>query len=118
MVKLGNLKYIHSDIDPKQLYDLGSDPYEQSNLIGNPDYADAQQQLADLVASEWDIETLKQDIILSQRRRLFLRDALAKGEPTDWDFIALDQNEEHCLRADKVYSEWAYQGIIGFKVPE
>ncbi|MFT5221515.1 MAG: choline-sulfatase [Planctomycetota bacterium] len=118
MVKQGNLKYIHSDIDPKQLYDLGSDPTEQTNLIGNADYADAQQQLADLVVGLWDIETLKQDIILSQRRRLFLRDALAKGEPTDWDFIALDQNEGHCLRADKVYSEWAYQGILGFRVPE
>jgi hypothetical protein len=58
------------------------------------------------------------DIIASQRRRLFLREALAKGNQHDRDFHPTDELEQHCLRADKVYSMWAYQDIVDYRFPE
>ena len=61
---------------------------------------------------------VEKQILASQRRRLFLREALAKGRHADWDFTPTDELEQHCLRADKVYSQWAYQDILCYRVPE
>ena len=73
------------------------------------------------ISRKWyvvDAEDLARKILLSQHRRLFLRQALAQGQTADWDFVATDELEQHCLRADKVYSQWAYQGILGYRFPE
>jgi choline-sulfatase len=118
MAKQGHIKYVFSALDPEQLFDLEQDPHEQINQITNPDYQDAHRALSQLVRQQWDIETLTQQILASQRRRLFLREALAKGKHADWDFTPADELEQHCLRADKVYSQWAYQDILGYRVPQ
>ena len=117
MARQGKMKYIHSDIEAKQLFDLGCDANEQTNLVGNSAYLQQAQQLSKLVTQTWDIDLLKQQIILSQKRRLFLRKALARGKLADWDYKPADQASDHCLRADKVYSKWAYQNILGFRRP-
>jgi len=118
MVKQGSLKYIHSAVDPKQLFDLETDPQEQVNQFENPDYREARDSLAQLVNQQWDVESLTSDIITSQRRRIFLREALAKGKLHDWDYDPADELEQHCLRADKVYSKWAYQDIVDYRFPK
>ena len=118
MVKQGSLKYIHSAVDPKQLFDLETDPHEQVNQFENPDYRETRDSLAQLVSQQWDVESLTRDIISSQRRRIFLREALAKGKLHDWDYHPADELEQHCLRADKVYSKWAYQDIVDYRFPK
>ena len=118
MAKQGQVKYVYSEVDPHQLYDLANDPHEQSNQIDNPEYAETLASLAGLIDEQWDKETLTRDILASQRRRLFLREALAKGKLHDWDYHAADELEQHCLRADKVYSKWAYQDIVDYRFPE
>ncbi|MCP4876234.1 MAG: choline-sulfatase [Gammaproteobacteria bacterium] len=118
MVKRGQIKYIYSTVDPEQLFDLENDPHEQTNQISNPGYADSYRALSTLVKQRWDVETLARDIFASQRRRLFLREAMSRGKLQDWDFTPVDELEQHCLRADKVYSQWAYQGILGYRFPE
>ena len=118
MAKQGSIKYIHSAVDPKQLFDLETDPHEQVNQFDNPGYSEARETLAKLVSDQWDVETLTRDIVASQKRRLFLREALAKGRHHDWDFHPADELEQHCLRADKVYSQWAYQGRVDYRFPE
>jgi choline-sulfatase len=100
------------------LFDLETDLHEQTNQVDNPEYHESRDQLEKLVADQWDAETLARDIFSSQRRRLFLREALSKGKLQDWDFTPDDELEQHCLRADKVYSQWAYQGILGYHFPE
>ena len=75
---------------------------------GNNDHA--QQQ--------WDVKNLNQQILLSQKRRLFLRETLQKGVFTDWDYVPVDQQEKHSLRADHVYGNWAYSNMLGYQVPE
>jgi len=118
MVKQDHIKYVYSAVDPQQLFDLEQDPHEQTNQIDNPEYSTNREQLSKLVQDHWDVETLSHDIVASQRRRLFLREVLAKGKLHDWDFAATDELEQHCLRADKVYSKWAYEGILGYRFPE
>jgi choline-sulfatase len=118
MAKHGSIKYVYSAVDPEQLFDLETDPHEQINQFENPDYRDSHETLSKLVQQRWNVETLARDIFASQRRRLFLRDALAKGQLHDWDFSPVDELEQHCLRADKIYSQWAYQDILGYRFPK
>jgi choline-sulfatase len=118
MAKQGQLKYVYSAVDPEQLFDLETDPHEQVNQAANPEYRDSYRALSQLTQQQWDAETLARDIFASQRRRLFLREALAKGKLQNWDFTPADELEQHCLRADKVYSQWAYQDILGYRFPE
>ncbi len=117
MVKQGRMKHIHSEIDPDQLYDLELDPNETTNQIANPEYEKTYQTLSGLVNDHWNIELLIKDIVASQRRRLFLREALAKGNTNDWDYVPADELKKHCLRADKIYSKWAYEDIVGYRFP-
>ncbi len=118
MVKQGALKYIHSSVDPVQLFDLAADPRERVNQAGNPDYAGQRAALAQMVGERWDEEQLVRDIVASQKRRLFLRQVLAQGRQHSWDYAADDELERHCLRADRIYSQWAYDGIVGYRFPE
>ncbi len=64
------------------------------------------------IVEKWDIPSLTQDIVLSQKRRLFLRKALHIGKFADWDFVATDQVAQQCLRSDQVYNEWAYSQML------
>ncbi|MEM7564480.1 MAG: choline-sulfatase [Pseudomonadota bacterium] len=118
MVKCGSLKYIQSAVDPNQLFDLENDPNEQTNQFDNPDYQEALKPVVEMAAKQWDVEDLNQQILHSQRRRLFLREVLQKGQFTDWDFVPTDQQEKHSLRADNVYGKWAYSDMVGFEIPK
>jgi choline-sulfatase len=115
MVKREQIKYVYSAVDPEQLFDLEQDPHEQINQIDNPAYREAREELSKLVQQQWDIDSLAQDIVASQRRRLFLCEVLAKGKLQAWDYSPADELEQHCLRADKIYS---YEGILGYRFPE
>jgi choline-sulfatase len=118
MVKSGNLKYVHSAVDPHQLFDLSNDANEQVNLIDHPDYAADAARLADLVQQQWDVEDLNRQILLSQHRRLFLREVLSRGQWADWDYMPADQQAAHCLRHDKNYTRWLYDDVLDLHVPE
>lgn len=115
MVRQDNLKYIHCAIDPPQLFDLDADPYELSNLAQDPNYAQARETLAEVVSSSWDLDRLDRDIKLSQKRRLFLRQVLAMGQRTSWDYVAPDQAEGQVLRSTSIYNNWAYDNVLGLK---
>jgi choline-sulfatase len=118
MAKQDQIKYIYSAVDQHQLFDLAVDPREQTNQIDNPGYREVRDVLCGLIEHRWDNEKLTRDIVASQRRRGFLRAALAKGRLHDWDYRTADELEQHCLRADKVYSQWAYQNILDYRFPE
>jgi hypothetical protein len=34
------------------------------------------------------------------------------------DYSPADELEPLCLRADKIFSQWAYEGILGYRFPE
>lgn len=118
MVKQGHMKYICSGIDPEQLFDLKKDPLELNNLIGNSKYDSEYLKLSELAKNKWNMIELNHLIELSQKRRLFLRQVLRQGEVADWDYVAPDQVVDQCLRGTKIYNDWAYNGVLGLRVPE
>ncbi len=86
MIRRGRYKYIHSDTDPPQLFDLEADPHERTNLATDPEHASVAAELGEAVADRWDLDAINADVHLSQRRRSVVSDALLEGVPTPWDF--------------------------------
>lgn len=86
MIRRGPLKYIHCDADPPQLYDLANDPLEKVNRVSDPSYAEATRTFADEVARRWDSETLRDDVMRTQRSRRALHAAMGAGSSEHWDY--------------------------------
>ena len=79
-------KYIHCADDPRLLYDEESDPDELVNLSGAEAVEAVERELRDEVFRQWNPADLKERVVESQRRRLFLHRALSIGKRTSWDF--------------------------------
>ena len=86
MIRRGNLKYIHCDSDPPQLFDLSADPNEIENLAGRPEWSATARSLADEVAARWDSEALRRQVLDSQRSRQLVNAAMEAGASEAWDF--------------------------------
>jgi choline-sulfatase len=86
MIRRGDMKYIHCDLDPPQLYDVISDPEERRNLADDPAYAEVAKSFADEVQSRWNINELRDKIHASQQSRLTLHAAMDAAPGTHWDY--------------------------------
>ena len=86
MIRRGDLKYIHCDADPPQLYDLALDPQETQNVATDPGYKDRAAAFATEVANRWDSEKLRADIIATQKSRRALHAAMEAGAGEPWDY--------------------------------
>ena len=106
MVRRGRWKYIHGEGDPPLLFDLEADPDELTNLAGNDAVADVEADLNDEVSRQWDPADLKAKVAESQRRRLFLHNALATGKHAPWDW-----NPRRDASLEYVRAEADVQGI-------
>jgi choline-sulfatase len=88
MIKRGRYKFVHSPVDPDQLYDLGSDPDELRNLATESGES-VRLRLAEFraeTARRWDLSAMHAAVVASQQRRLFVNEALRAGRHTPWDY--------------------------------
>jgi choline-sulfatase len=86
MLRRGGRKFIHTPTDPDQLFDLADDPDERNNLAADPQHAAALAGFRHETSHRWDIAGLHRQVLESQRRRLFVVDALKPGRQTPWDW--------------------------------
>jgi choline-sulfatase len=86
MVRRGRYKYVYSEPDPDQLYDLAADPNELANQAGRAEYQELRRAFAAEVAERWKPHDLRHAVIDSQRRRRLVAAALMAGQHTAWDF--------------------------------
>lgn len=86
MIRRGSYKYIYGATDPELLYDLTTDPTEQTNLANQPAYAPVIEAFRTEVAQRWDVPQLHQAILGSQRQRQLVSRALMTGKIAPWDY--------------------------------
>jgi choline-sulfatase len=86
MIRRGAYKFIHSPVDPDQLFDLNRDPCEHDNLADNPSCAALIADFRAEVGKRWDLTELDARVRDSQRRRRLVDSALNKGKIQAWDF--------------------------------
>jgi choline-sulfatase len=101
MVKRGPYKFVHSPVDPDQLYDLAQDPDERENLAASPAHAARVRDFRAEVARRWDLKALHQAVLESQRQRHLVYGALRQGRYTPWDFQPLRPASRLYVRNDQ-----------------
>jgi choline-sulfatase len=86
ILRKDGFKYVHCRHDPPMLFDLRSDPDERVNLAGRPAHAALESALHGEELRRWNYDTLEQQILASQQRRLFAQAALLQGRWSAWDY--------------------------------
>lgn len=92
------IKYVYCRNDPPMLFDLKSDPDELVNLAGRPEHAETEAAMHAEVQARWDYARLEQDILASQRRRLFVQESLLQGKWASWDHQPLNDASRQYVR--------------------
>jgi choline-sulfatase len=99
MIRRGRYKYIYSEPDPEQLFDLKNDPNELNNLAGRPDFQELRRDFHAGFLQHWDQEALHQQVVASQHRRRLVYRALRSGRHTPWDFQPYHDASQKYMRS-------------------
>ncbi len=91
-------KYTSCALDPEQLFDLETDPLEQTNLAGEPAHTETLHRLRAQAEALWDLDRFDAEIRASQARRHIVYDALRQGGYYPWDYQPLQKASERYMR--------------------
>ncbi|HXQ63743.1 MAG TPA: choline-sulfatase [Steroidobacteraceae bacterium] len=86
MIRRGCYKFVHSPVDPDQLYDLANDRDELVNLATTPAHAAQVQAFRAELEQRWDLPAVHEAVLASQQRRHLVNTALRTGRYRPWDF--------------------------------
>lgn len=94
----GRYKFVHCEIDPPQLFDLGSDPLELTNLAADPAHGALVAEFMAKVRARWDMAAFDAAVRESQARRWVVYEALRNGAYYPWDHQPLQKASERYMR--------------------
>ena len=69
-----------------QLFNLENDPLETNNLAGWPEWQEVEESLRTEIEKRFDADRIDADVRRSQEERILIRDAMAQGRKTSWDY--------------------------------
>ena len=96
MIRRGRWKFVWSQPDPAQLYDLDDDPSELRNLALDPEHADTLADFLTELLQRWDPAALDDAVRSNQRARADVDRALRQGRYRAWDFQpTIDATEQY-----------------------
>ena len=98
MIRRGPYKFIHTPVDPDQLYDLVDDPQELHNLATEADAKSLVRELRGEVARRWNLPALHEAVLASQRRRRFHFEATTQGRIQSWDWQPFTDASQRYMR--------------------
>lgn len=118
MLRKNGFKYVYCEDDPGMLYDLGNDPKELRNLCGDPEFAEVEQAMLTDILQRWDPVRLKQDIVQSQKRRIYLQKVLLKGNRSPWDYYPYRDASKEFVRSAANTDTTLTKGLARFPYME
>ncbi len=101
MIRRGRYKFIHSPVDPDQLYDLMADPDERVNLADRHEHARLIGAFRAELERRWNLPAVHEAVLASQRRRHFVYASLRHGRYQPWDFQPLRDASRLYIRNDQ-----------------
>jgi choline-sulfatase len=101
MIRRGAHKFVHSPVDPDQLYDVAADPDERHNLAARPEGATMAAEFRAEIARRWNLAAIHAEVLASQQRRHFVYAALRHGRYRSWDFQPLRDASRLYIRNDQ-----------------
>ncbi len=111
MIRRGTFKFISSSQDGHLLFDVVADPDERVNLALQPEHQELVAEFKAEIAAKWDEATLTRDIMLSQKRRALVRDAMGRGTKQRWNHGESEADQVLWYRGEQGYNEWAFDYI-------
>src|SRR5207302_7263911 len=105
MLRKGRHKFTFVEHDPPQLFDMEAEPDEINDLAADTANLPLVEEFRAEVARRWDLERLKKEIVLSQRRRRLVYKALTTGRVTPWDYQPWQDASQLYYRGTKPYQE-------------
>lgn len=109
-LRKGRYKYVYCETDSGLLFDLKADPLELDNVHNSPEHAAAKDELLAEIFRRWNPGELKETIIASQQKRLFLQSVLMKGEYFHWDFQPFRDASRQFVRSATVNNPTSIKG--------
>jgi len=97
-IREGDIKFVHCELDPPQLFNLADDPQEQVNLAADPAHGETVQGYMKRVREKWDMGAYDAEVRQSQARRWVVYPALRNGSYFPWDFQPLQKASERYMR--------------------
>ena len=98
MIRRGRYKYIYSEPDPEQLFDLENDPNELHNLAERQECQRLRRNFQAELLQHWDKKALHNQVLDSQHRRQLVYRALRRGRHTPWDFQPYQDASQKYMR--------------------
>jgi len=98
MIREKEWKFVHSPVDPDQLYNLANDPLELVNLAADTVHKAVVDHYRRETHELWNLEKLNEEVLESQRRRRIVYEALAKGRHVSWDHQPLREASTSYMR--------------------
>ena len=89
MIRRGPWKYVTTETDPDQLFNLVEDPDELRNLAAEPGHAETLAAFRAEAAERWDQQAYRARVIESQSRRRLVYEASRRGRYPAWDYQPL-----------------------------
>ena len=94
----GDWKYVWSQPDPPQLYDLAADPTELANLAGSDEHAGLAAMFEAEIHDRWDVDAIDAAVRSNQRARADVDRALRQGRYLAWDHQPVVDASEQYMR--------------------
>ena len=111
MIRRGRYKYVSSSHDGAMLFDVEADPDERVNVAAAAEHRSAAEEFAREVERKWDEASLTRDILLSQKRRAMVREAMGVGAKQRWNHGESGTDEVPWYRGAQGYNEWAFDYV-------